>query len=820
MTRFASRGALAAWVLLAACATNIQVDPQGFRCDPGNVCPSGYQCLSGACAKQADACAGVQCDLAPAAMCNGTTSRVFVGRCDNGTCTYDAVDTACAKGCANGACVDACAGVTCLSPPVTTCIDPMTLRTFAQTGTCNAASGMCSYQSTDVACPMGCSAGQCHGANLCANVTCNAPPAPVCMGNTARTFAATGSCDPNSGQCAYAPTDTVCPQGCQGGTCVMPALTFTQVGPRVRFAINALDVAPGGGTALAVGNAGRVARWNGTDWNELTTPSTAADLSAVSFVAPQVAFVVGANRTAWSWRSNTGTLTPQNLPGSPTDLVAVHGRSETNVLVADAAGNYWKLGTNGWSNGSLPNGDGPFEMKAAYIDESARERIAGTCNGTSCVAYRNGAGWIVDTDTDTLGFAALGGSFAPATTASSEVLVGRSSNTLSSHTQSGVFSDLSLTPTLEGDGVVGLTADSASPVPTIRSVYALTSSTGLSGHLYQLTRSSTSVSANPVLDLYMGNEALSPSASTQGVLVAETNRVAGANNVFRHSSSQDDALDVGEDFAGVSADTANGLVAASIFGDLAFRKASAATWTFVRAPALSVLGVEARNGTSVLMVGKDGTTGDGVVERWTQAGGFTRVATQSGVMMNAVCRVSDTEGWAVGDSGTILSVSATGASPVASTTNADLLSVDCVAGSAIACGTGGTVLKFANGSWAQVTPAFPLSRTLSACRLAGSVALVGGDNVFASLANGAWTQLPAKGGLTGLVARSAADVYASVLVTPATSTNPGSSAIYRFDGMRWSANPLASVTGVAGGGVQIGARVVFGGTGGVLVEGR
>lgn len=813
-------GRLLVVLLAAGCATNIQVDPQGFRCDPGNVCPTGYQCLSGACAKQADACAGVQCDQGPAAMCNGTTARVFVGRCDNGSCMYDAVDTACAKGCTNGACVDACAGVTCLSPPVTTCIDPMTLRTFAQTGTCSAASGMCSYTSTDVSCPMGCSAGQCHGANLCANVTCDAPPMPVCMGNTARTFAATGTCTPATGQCAYAPTDTVCPQGCQGGLCTAPALTFTQVGPAVRFAINALDVAPGGGTALAVGNAGRLARWNGTAWNEVTTPSTAANLSAVQFVAPQVAFVVGANHTAWSWRSNTSTLAAQNLSGPSTDLVAVSGRSESNVLVADAAGNFWKLGTAGWSNGALPSGDGPFSMTSAYIDESARERIAGTCNGSSCVAYRNGAGWIVDTDTDSLGFDALGGSFTPATMLTSEVLVGRSSNALSTHSQAGVFVPVFLPTTLEGDGVVGLSADVASPTPTIRSVYALTSSTNLAGHLYQLTRSITAVTANPVLDLYMGNQALSPTVSTQGVLVAEVNRTAGSNNVFRHSSSQDDALDIGEDFAGVSADPTNALVAVSIFGDLARRGATASTWTFTRAPALAILGVEARNGTSVLLVGKDGTTGDGVVERWTAAAGYTRVSTQTGTVMNAVCRVSDTEGWAVGNAGTLLSVDATGAHAVASNTTADLLSVDCSAGSAIACGTNGTVLRYANGAWAKVTPDFPLARTLSVCRQTGSVVLVGGDNVFASLANGAWTQLPAKGGLTGLVARSAADVYASVLVTPASSSGPGSSAIYRFDGTRWSANPLASVSGVAGGGVQIGARVVFGGTGGVLVEGR
>jgi hypothetical protein len=190
-----------------------------------------------------------------------------------------------------------------------------------------------------------------------------------------------------------------------------------------------------------------------------------------------------------------------------------------------------------------------------------------------------------------------------------------------------------------------------------------------------------------------------------------------------------------------------------------------------------------------------------------------------GTTFNDVCRVSDSEGWAVGTGGTILSVTSTGAVAMTSGTSEELLSVDCAAGVAVACGANGAVVRYAAGSWSAVTPAFPLARPLTTCRLAGTTTFVGGDGVFAKLENGAWTQLPAKAGLTNLVARSPGEVYGSVTLTPGTGASPGSSAVVRFDGTGWSSN-LVTVTGVLSGGVQLGTRVVFGGTGGVLVEGR
>ncbi len=811
-------------VALAGCQTNLQIDPEGYRCDTANPCPTGYQCVGAVCEKTADGCVVAQCNMPPASVCNGTTARTFVGRCGASGCLYDAVDQACAKGCVAGLCVDACGGVSCTTPPVTTCLDANTLRSFAQTGTCSATTGTCSYTSTDVTCPSGCEAGRCKGANLCAGVVCTTPPAAVCVGTAARTFSATGTCEPTTGQCTYGSMDTQCAAGCFAGQCLTASLAFSQVGPKVRFAINGLDVAPGGGTVLAVGNGGHVARWNGTDWAEVTTPST-SDLNKVNFVAAQVAFIVGKNLTAWSWRSNTASFTVQNLSGpSSTNLIAVSGRSESNALLADPLGNYWKLSTSGWSAGAVsgPLAVGPFAISQAYVDETLRDRLSGTCDAVSCIAYKGNlptSTWFAD-GTGTLPFDAVGGSFAAATSTSSEALAGTSANALQSHQSDGTMATVSPTPALAGGGVVGITADGSGGAS--RSVYVLTSSAKGHGRLYQLDKVGTVVTSRVVLETFLGAETLSPTVAagaTPGIVLAETDSVAGSNNVFRHSALVDEALDLGVEFAAVSTD-GTALAVSNPFGDLGLRRAAATTWDFRRANGLvGVRSLEARNGTGVLLAGTQKATGDGALERWSAAGGYSVVATRAGTTFNELCRASDSEGWAVGTGGTILSVTSTGAVAVSSGTTEDLLSVDCSAGAAVACGANGTVVRFAAGAWTPVTPAFPLARPLTACRKVGATLYAGGDGVFAKFENGAWTQLPAKAGLTSLVARSPGEVYASVTLTPGSSSAPGSSAVVRFDGTQWSSN-LATVTGVLRGGVQVGTRVVFGGTGGVLVEGR
>ena len=184
-------GMFVALLCASGCATDVQIDPTGYKCDPGDVCPDGFTCVSG-------------------------------------TCRQDG---------------NLCAGVSCVQPPASTCVSGTTLRTFAAVGTCAPATGTCDYAPTDVSCPGGCANGACQGDNLCDNVTCNAPPASTCSGNTLVTFASNGQCDSASGQCTYASMMTACPGGCSNGACIAPnAKTFKQIGPRLLSAITPWNI--------------------------------------------------------------------------------------------------------------------------------------------------------------------------------------------------------------------------------------------------------------------------------------------------------------------------------------------------------------------------------------------------------------------------------------------------------------------------------------------------------------------------------------------------------------------------------------------------
>lgn len=822
------RLALAAVLVSAAgCNMNVRFDPEGFRCDPGGSCPNGYACVDGVCHRggTTDKCTGVVCNMPPAATCaDANTSRTFTGRCDaaTGTCAYDPLDAACAAGCEAGLCKDACAGVSCVTPPAATCVDATHLRTFAMTGTC--AAGQCTYQPTDTTCPNGCANARCTGANLCMNVTCNMPPAPTCVGASLRSFDASGTCDMGTGMCTYPATDAPCANGCAGGACVTPSLAFTQIGPQVRFAVNGIDVAPnsGGNSVLAVGNGGKLARWNGTDWREVTTPNT-SDLNRVAFVTGSVAYVVGRNRTALTVRPSSGQVLSVNLSGSGSaNLIGVSGRSETNVMLADDSGGWWRLTGLGWTNGTLPGGDGPYAMKAAYLDESSRERIVGLCgsgsSARSCVGYRfQGGGtplWTVHKRFDSLGYDAVGGSFdVPTSTTGSEALTGQSDNDVVSHTNNGNFSSLTISPSLDGDGVVGVAAQNAA---SGRSVYVLTSSAGTTGvgHLYRLESSSGSVSSTSVLDTYTGEEVLSPNEAT-GVIVAEVRRARGVNNIFRRSVLVNEALDVGDDLVGASTDMAGSLVVAGIFGDVFVRRSGNPTWDYRRpTQELSIRGFEARNGLGVLLAGKDLNSSDGLIYRLTLTGGYSQLALKPSTTFNAVCRVSDSEGWVVGSGGSIYAVTGTGATAATSPTTETLTAVDCAMGAGVACGANGAVLMLTNGQWTTASPAFPVAgRAVTTCKLGPNGRVyAGGDGFFYKLEAGAWSQLAPRASLTQLVVRAPNEIYG-------VATAGGQSDVYRFDGAAWSAS-LARVTGTLGGGVQIGARVVFGGTTGVVVEGR
>ena len=209
----------------AACvdATTLGAFEPGGTCDQGIcayreeliTCEQG--CSDGGCV--GEPCAGVHCSAPPPATCvDDTTLRSYdpAGTCSDGACSYVSRDTTCAQGCADGACVgDPCAGVTCSAPPSPTCVDADDLRTYASSGTCS--DGACSYDSSTITCQFGCAGGACVG-DPCAGVTCDQPPAAYCKDAvTLKSFADTGTCA--GGGCTYAVSETVCPHGCAQRAC-------------------------------------------------------------------------------------------------------------------------------------------------------------------------------------------------------------------------------------------------------------------------------------------------------------------------------------------------------------------------------------------------------------------------------------------------------------------------------------------------------------------------------------------------------------------------------------------------------------------------
>lgn len=200
--------------------------------DPVGACAAGacsyaarsttcrFGCAAGAC--RADPCAGVTCEMPPADSCvDADTLRRFArpGVCSGGSCTYAPRNETCAFGCAAGACRgDLCAGVTCNAPPASVCRDATTLRRFVAPGTC--AGGGCTYRAVEETCAIGCSAGAC-ASDPCAGVTCASPPAPTCAdGATLRTFVSPGRCA--AGSCVYDASTRPCGGGCAAGACVAP----------------------------------------------------------------------------------------------------------------------------------------------------------------------------------------------------------------------------------------------------------------------------------------------------------------------------------------------------------------------------------------------------------------------------------------------------------------------------------------------------------------------------------------------------------------------------------------------------------------------
>ncbi len=784
-------------LVASACNCGVQVDPEGYACDLGGVCPQGYQCLGGVCHAAQNGCAQ-GCNQAPAAVCSSATSQTVFdtpGSCVSGQCQYPSHERTCAMGCTGDTCLgDPCDGVSCTTPPAGTCKDANTLTASVAPGTCS--NGSCSYPTMDVACSQGCTAGQCRGQNLCQNVSCATPPANACMGNSARIYASSGTCDTGSGSCHYDFTDTPCLVGCSAGRCLPTMLNFSQTMPRVRFGVRALDLAPSssGATALVVGANGAAMKWNGTAFTPVAT-NTTETLNAVWFSGPTTAWAVGSNRTVLHYVNGAFQAVSGTTFRGSANLVAVHGLDDTQVVVASDDGAWSLLGGGSWAGGDLTTSFS-YQTRAVQLDPMGHVRIAGACDGTPCVAYRSGSGtWYEDTDTGSDPFNALG----PAPTTSGTVnlaWVGRSASAeVREHDgTAGTFTATAL-PALAGSGVWGLTGAVVATVS--RPVFILTDQ-----HLY---RYASGMLDPPLADLYLGDQALSPNESA-GVLVAESNRAQAVNDLYHRGPGTDELLDLGEDWAAATS-MGTSVAWVSRFGDVAVKGPAESVFHFRRGSFVNV--ADAAGGPNGLLV----VGASGAVETVTSTG-FTQLSSGTTADLHGVCRVSDSEAYAVGAGGVILGVNFTAGtvSPVTSPTTDDLFAVDCPSpGNLVACGANGTVVVLQAGKWTKLEQ-FPGNPSLSSCRLLGRVAYAAGDNVFGQLdsaqASPQWQALPAAAGLQRLVLLGTSDAYAL----------SGSRSITHYDGTSWSPRFTLSGQGSLVGGGQLGGKVVYAGSLGVVVE--
>lgn len=748
-------GALAL-LALAGCETEIRVDYEGYRCDLGDLCPAGYACLAGFC-------------------------------------------TAAQPGCPGGACGSdggpACREAGCTTPPAPGCADSTTLRKYQSQGACQADGG-CSYSSSDIPCNFGCEAGQCKEQDLCAKVVCDQPPAPSCVSGKVRTFSAAGSCEKGTGVCHYGFSDAACNGSCVGGLCVPVGLSFQQTGPKVRHPVSAVDQAPGsdGKHVLAVGPGGKVSKWNGGSWSLLPS-GTSADLNAVWLSASNSGWVVGDNKIVL--RYNGVSLTPAGPPQGPANakLIGVHGRTDAHVLVADDSGNYWRYDGSAWSSGGLSGGDGPYKMASVLVGGDEVERIGGRCGNatsSSCVATAlSGSGsWFVDKDgTSSDGFAALGPSLSQGV-----AFAGRSTSpTVRRHDSSaGDFDSLGVPPNLSGSLVAGIAGAGGTGSP----VYLLTG--GLGGRLYRYTLNGFDP-AGPLLELARpAGQSLSRNESF-GVIVSESGPRSAT--ILRRGAIASQVLDLGESWRAVAHGPSGELQLISR-GALAIRAGS--SFTFRKSPGASLNGLAAASQFSLLV-------GDGG-EAYRYAGGsFQPLGASTSANLNAACRASDSELYAVGDSGVIRSYGGSGSqmSLISSPSGAQLLALHCPAPeSAVACGAGGTVLRLSGGAWSLLPP-LSNPATLTSCFLGSDGAVwVAGDGVFARFQAGRWTSLPARPKLTALQAFGPAEVYAIA----------DGAEVARFDGTGWISKlslPNALVAGAS-----VSGRVAFVGNHGAVVEGQ
>ncbi len=176
---------------------------------PARSCPASESCSFGHCTSVCrDECqfGAVRCQDSGLSSC---ADRNFDGCSEWGPKEACAAGESCEAGVCRpvGECTDQCTANACIETSLTQCgnydLDP------------------CREPSPGVSCMPAdtCMEGSCapEGCVVTARV-CAAPPAPSCIdASTLRSFSSSGTC--NTGDCEYASTDTVCPEGCENGQC-------------------------------------------------------------------------------------------------------------------------------------------------------------------------------------------------------------------------------------------------------------------------------------------------------------------------------------------------------------------------------------------------------------------------------------------------------------------------------------------------------------------------------------------------------------------------------------------------------------------------
>lgn len=813
--------ALLLTLLASSCATKIDVDPEGYRCDVGEVCPAGYSCVSGTCRAGPPVVAGggndagsgctsaSGCITPPANTCKDASTLLAwssAGTCDAaGKCAYASMDVACSQGCANGQCIgDLCAGVTCDLPPSPVCVDANTLRSHPMNGTCDDATGQCVFVPMDTTCPGGCAANMCQGSDLCAQVACNTPPPPECKGTQLVTYAAAGTCDPGTGKCSYSESATNCSGDCVSGACVPMSKTLSQIGPRVRSAVTALDLAPSssGGHALVVGPGGYVAKWDGTGFTQLAS-NTTEDLTAVWFLSPNVAFIVGDGGVAL--RYDGTALTAITLPASAgVDLVSVHGFSDANathVLIAARNGAAWRS-TNGTTflKAPAPPSSNTYAMTQAFVANDGSERISGLCTPITtldkpCLLYASSVtsnSWFVDPQNSSLlssstPFGAVGPSVD-----SGFAFVSQGVTVYRHETASGDLDTTNVPTGLMGSGVRGFTRDSNN----VNAVFITT--TGTPGRLYRWIKGAA---PTELLRMYFGAYAMSRNDSG-GVLVADSG--AALANIHRRGAVTNESLDLAESWVDVDVSASGRRVFINAYGDLASQDANSALFRFALSPYATMdhTGVVAAD-TYALVFGKGGK-----VSKFTPSGGYVVQSGSGSADLNAGCRSSDAEVYLVGASGKILSYNGATLTSMASPTTEALLAITCTGpGGAFAVGANGTVLKLSGGAWSKVSPLVGSSVTLSSVVATPNELYVAGNNALSVFSQGSWKTLPGKPALVHLLGANGNDLYGVV-----------ADEVFRFDGSSWTSVYTAPSDLI--GAAMSGGKLLFVGQGGLVVEGK